>query len=330
MNLLVPLSEFVQYFRAFLRRDFNWVVYLYTALFLTVAIILNYRYAVLITLLNNHSGSGLGFVYGCLFFGIAYYGVAIPKLLFAGRWRQLLTFAFYVRTGLLVCLVAYVVFSNTYDWLVALTNQFSLVYTKRELYYVFYNLSHIKFFLFWTFGSLIFYVLTPVYWKKPLFYGLTFRRFNFRLYLTLFAFMLPLLYMASLQAAFLSTYPILKLKQKEVLFNLSAFQLLLLFEFIYSLAFVGTEVVFRGAFVLGLRDMLDEHAVLPMASIYCFIHFNKPLLEALSSIFGGYVLGVLVLATYNVIGGILIHVGIAWAMDFLSLWRKGFQFELAG
>jgi hypothetical protein len=40
--------------------------------------------------------------------------------------------------------------------------------------------------------------------------------------------------------------------------------------------------------------------------------------EAVSSIFGGYILGVIALQTRSIWGGILVHVGIAWMMEAIA------------
>ena len=55
-----------------------------------------------------------------------------------------------------------------------------------------------------------------------------------------------------------------------------------------------------------------------MAVIYCFLHLGKPLPEAISSFFGGYILGVLALRTSNIWGGILAHVGFALFLELFT------------
>jgi hypothetical protein len=55
-----------------------------------------------------------------------------------------------------------------------------------------------------------------------------------------------------------------------------------------------------------------------MISVYCFLHFGKPMGEAISSIFGGYILGVIAYNTKSISGGIIVHMGVAWMMDFFA------------
>lgn len=55
---------------------------------------------------------------------------------------------------------------------------------------------------------------------------------------------------------------------------------------------------------------------------YCSIHFGRPLGEAISSLFGGYLLGVLALSTRSIWGGLLIHIGIAWGMEIAAFLQR--------
>ncbi|BBM88921.1 hypothetical protein COTS27_00608 [Spirochaetota bacterium] len=320
------MKAFIRYVRDFIKKDFNFFVYAYTAVFLAVAIYFNYRYNFMTDKIGVHTGSWKGLGYGYLFFAVFYYGVAVPKLVIAREGWMLRSWSFYVRTSFLLLMLTIGIFSDTRKWVDAIVSVMSSFretdIDAKERYYLFYNASHFKFFVCWFSANFMMYVVTTRYYRKPSYYGLTLKAFNLKLYSLMFMVMIPLLYYASLQDSFLATYPILKIEFIDNVFNLSTLKLLLIFEIIYALAFVGTEVLFRGAFVLGLLDIVDHHAVLPMTSLYCVIHFNKPMLEAISAIFGGYLLGILALATFNVIGGILIHIAIAWGMDFLSIFRK--------
>ena len=67
--------------------------------------------------------------------------------------------------------------------------------------------------------------------------------------------------------------------------------------------------------VLAFARWAGKDAILPMAIFYCTIHFGKPLGECISSYFGGMILGVVSYHTRTIIGGFLVHVGIAWLME---------------
>jgi len=72
---------------------------------------------------------------------------------------------------------------------------------------------------------------------------------------------------------------------------------------------------------MSLSRILGGHVVLPMVATYMFLHYGKPLAESISSVFGGYILGIISLYTRKIWGGIMIHVGIAWLMELLGWWQ---------
>jgi hypothetical protein len=93
---------------------------------------------------------------------------------------------------------------------------------------------------------------------------------------------------------------------------------ILCYELPYGLGFIPTELFFRGFLVVGLSAYMGRAAVLPMVAAYAALHFGKPLTETISSVAGGFALGVLALHHRNIWGGVLIHVGIAWLMEIIA------------
>jgi len=92
----------------------------------------------------------------------------------------------------------------------------------------------------------------------------------------------------------------------------------LIYEISYGSDFISVELFFRGFLIMAFSRLLGENVVLAMAASYCFLHFGKPLGESVSSIFGGYILGIIALRTQHIWGGIMIHVGVAWLMEFFA------------
>ena len=76
-----------------------------------------------------------------------------------------------------------------------------------------------------------------------------------------------------------------------------------IYELAYSVDFFSIETLFRGFFVIGLGRFIGKEVIIPMVTIYCVIHFGKPLGETISSIFGGYLLGILAFYTRSILGG---------------------------
>jgi membrane protease YdiL (CAAX protease family) len=89
----------------------------------------------------------------------------------------------------------------------------------------------------------------------------------------------------------------------------------LLYELSYGSDFVSVELFFRGFLILAFIKVAGKDAILPMACFYCTIHFGKPLGECISSYFGGMILGIVVYNTRSIIGGLIVHLGIAWLME---------------
>jgi membrane protease YdiL (CAAX protease family) len=91
-----------------------------------------------------------------------------------------------------------------------------------------------------------------------------------------------------------------------------------IFEFFYGSNYVVTEFFFRGFLILALTRWIGPHIILPVAAFYVTIHIGKPLGETISSFFGGIILGVITYRTKSIWGGVLIHVGIAFAMEIAA------------
>lgn len=149
----------------------------------------------------------------------------------------------------------------------------------------------------------------------PAVFGLTAGNFRANPYFILLALMLPLVALASTQPDFLHTYP----KVKNIAFIAGyakpTWPWQLLYELSYGLDFLSIELFFRGLLVIGLARYAGEKAILPMAAFYCTIHFGKPLGECISSFFGGMILGVIALRTRSILGGLIVHLGLAWLME---------------
>lgn len=96
-----------------------------------------------------------------------------------------------------------------------------------------------------------------------------------------------------------------------------------LYEFGYSLQFVGVEAFFRGFLTFGLLPRFGALAVVVMTVPYTMIHFAKPMPEAFAAIAAGLILGVLAVRTRSFVPGIFLHVAVAVTMDLLVLGRLG-------
>jgi hypothetical protein len=166
---------------------------------------------------------------------------------------------------------------------------------------------------------LIFYMVIDR--EKSGVYGLT-TTSNSKPYLYLLLLLIPFIFLASFQKGFTDYYPVYKANTVSELWKWPSYLPMMVFEFFYGIDFINVEFLFRGFFVIGMTQILGKHSIVPMVVIYCLLHFGKPLGEATTSIFGGFILGIIAFYTRSIWGGIMIHVGIAWMMEALAYFSK--------
>ncbi|MBE0663194.1 MAG: CPBP family intramembrane metalloprotease [Bacteroidales bacterium] len=155
-------------------------------------------------------------------------------------------------------------------------------------------------------------------------YGLTFSKVDWKPYWIMLLVMVPLIYAATYLPDFLDYYPTYKRTGGDRFaeyYNISENWAITWYEAFYIGDFLFTELFFRGFLIIGMAKLLGKNAVLPMVAAYCMLHFGKPLGEAISSIFGGYILGIIALYSRNIWGGVFVHGGIAGLMELFAFWR---------
>lgn len=176
----------------------------------------------------------------------------------------------------------------------------------------------------WSVGAFTLYFCVPALIIRTVFghrladYGLTLRGVRGHLWVYLLLF-LPVLAMVLLVADapdFQAKYPFYR--EPRGLVDL------LVWEGFYAMQFFSLEFFFRGFMIHGVKDKLGRWAIFMMVVPYTMIHFSKPFYESLGAIGAGAVLGLLSLRTGSIFGGVLIHVGVAFAMDFAALYHRGF------
>ena len=136
-------------------------------------------------------------------------------------------------------------------------------------------------------------------------------------YLTLYIFILPVIWLVSQRADFQQTYPFFKPELGPFEKNF------ILFEIVYCLQFFAIEYFFRGFIVLGLKSRIGIASVLVMLAPYCMIHYYKPFPEAMGAIGAGLVLGTLSYRTGTILYGWFLHYAVALSMDLLALGQAG-------
>lgn len=175
-------------------------------------------------------------------------------------------------------------------------------------------------------GFVLLGIPCALYWffadrkRQPL-YGFKARGVTLWPYFILLLGMMPLLLAASTQSDFQQAYP-RAARTALPPDDPQWWPLTLFYELCYSIDFVVTEFFFRGFLILAFIKFVGPRAILPMCAFYVSIHFDKPLGEAISSFFGGLILGVLAYRTGSIYGGIIVHLGIALAMELIGWWVR--------
>jgi hypothetical protein len=163
-------------------------------------------------------------------------------------------------------------------------------------------------------GSILF-IIWKISDRDQPFYGIRTKQMNWKPYIIMLLIMVPLIAAASTQPDFLAVYPKLKLVADIGNIDELPWWQKLLFELSYGSDFITIELFFRGFLILAFIKWAGKDAILPMACFYCTIHFGKPLGECISSYFGGIILGIVVYHTRSILGGLMVHLGIAWLME---------------
>lgn len=251
-----------------------------------------------------------------LYHGTAYYGILFIIWIF-GKEKLNLTSNFWVKS-----LLGFIILgldSTYYSWS-GLIREIAPVQTVT-----FFNRLVVN-----SIGLLL--TLVPLMLVKRVFdrhdhqglYGLTFEKVDWKPYWLMLLVMVPLIYAATYLPGFLDYYPTYKRAGGASFasyYNISEWLTVLIYETFYIGDFLFTELFFRGFLIIGMAKLLGKNAVLPMAASYCVLHFGKPMGEAISSIFGGYILGIIALYSRNIWGGVFVHGGIAGLMELFAFWR---------
>lgn len=312
------MKKFLEYFRDFHRSYFDVRLYVFTALFIAVLILFNYTFDFEDSYIDSFYGKVVRMLFFFLYHALAYYGVLLI-IQFFGKEKLHLSARFWMKSlaGLMILGFDRGVYPFVSDLLLSdIPHQVYRFYFK-----VLYN----------AYGLLT--IVLPVGLLMCLFdrhsreglYGLRLKKVDFKAYGILLLLMMPVLLLATCLPDLLDYYPTYERaggKSFSVYYDVTEWIAKVVYEMVYLLDFVNTELLFRGLLIIGLSKMLGKNVVLPMVAAYAVLHFGKPLGETISSVFGGYILGIIALYSRNIWGGIFLHGGIALLMEIFASWRK--------
>lgn len=296
-----------------LQQDFHPLYYASCLSLLGIAIFFSYHTEFADTVLQTKQGY-VKYLYYFLFYGIPYFVTIALYAHFKSRQIIFLSIEFWVKSLLGLSVLA---LDSSAPFLLPLVTQLFDPSTQFWASKVIINAMSI-------FTIIVPLVIFHAVYEKDTndYYGLTPRHFNVRPYLVMLLIMLPVIIAISFHESFQRQYPMYKITLAHQHLGVDEWVTVAIYELAYGLDFITVEFLFRGFFVVGMASVLGRNSILPMSVIYCFLHFGKPMGEAISSIAGGYILGVVAYETRSIWGGVIVHMGIAWMMEIVSFLQK--------
>ena len=322
MTIFVPfnlqestsMKKFIAYFKGFHAGYFNARLYSTILLFIAILITFNYTLDVEHLYIKSFSSAPIRILLFFIYHAIAFYGVLFIIYLFDKK-RIEFTRSFWIKSLLGFAVLA--IDRGTPQLFATFLSKGCPGETMLFCFKVLINSSS------WLsiFGLLL--IMKLIFDRKDDngLYGLRFSQVNFKAYFILLLIMVPLVYGASFIPEFIDYYPVYKRTGGlgfANFYKLPEYVSKITFEFFYITDFLNTEVFFRGFLIIGLSKLIGKNAVLAMAATYCVLHFGKPMGETISSVFGGYILGILALYSRNIWGGVFVHGGTALLMEIFA------------
>ncbi len=312
------MKKVIQYILEFHRNYFSYSKYISVGIFISVLIVFNYSVDFENSTIDKYYGKSIRMVFYFLTHAFAYYGVLLI-LWMHDKTKVHFTVKFWVKSllGLLILGVDRGIFPFIMN--------FVLSDVPAVAYRFYFKLLFNFYGIFTIAGSLFLLKLIFDRNNHEGLYGLSSNKTNINAYFVLLALMIPVVYIGTYFPGFLEYYPTYKRSggfRFASFYQIGKWLSVLIYEFFYLIDFLNTELLFRGFLIIGLSKLIGKNTVLPMVACYAVLHFGKPWGETVSSVFGGYILGILALYSRNIWGGVFIHGGIALLMEFFAFWRQ--------
>lgn len=312
------MKKFFQYFKDFHKDYFHWGMYLSCLFFMGVTIVFNYTTFngnFEDNFIDKYTRSNLRPILFFLTHAITFWGCLFVIWLFRRKKDKIFTKAFWIKSSVVFAILS---IDRSFFFYYQLKNLVPIS-TVNFYYQCLPNISS------------LFTIMIPLFIFKYIFdrkedfglYGLKFTKVDFKPYWILLGLMMPILFLGvSLIPEVQNYYPTFRNVGSQSFtrfYNISRPIAFAIYETFYVSDFMFTELFFRGVLIIGFAKLLGKNCVIPMAATYAALHFGKPIAETVSSIFGGYILGVIALYSRNIWGGVFVHGGIAFFMDLFGM-----------
>lgn len=302
------MRKLYSYLKIFFKEEVKLSYLLVIAGFLALSIFFEYNYHLSSKLMGPYRRTLNHFFVNILFFSIPVFFSVLTYIYFYKRKDLFKNTTFWFVLLYIICAFAFrSYFYQHKDWITAMNNGVSdsfLIRCSNQI-----------------FKAMFVFMVVCVFWiisghsKKTVFYGFKLKGVDKKPYFLMLILMIPLITIASTQPDFLRKYPTFATFITGNTYNKVLLAKLSIYEFLYGFDYVAIELFFRGFVLYALSRFIGKGAIIPMATMYVFIHFGKPVGETMSSFFGGMILGVIAYETNSIIGGIIVHCGIAYMME---------------
>ncbi len=312
------MQKVIYQLKDFLKNDFNIYSYSWALIFLITSITINYTLNFEHKYINPTQSSGMSMFWFTLFYLFAWFIIAIPKLLIDKNYKTLTNPLFYVKILIFLSIIGIASgFGFQKKWNFGIED-------KLTHFYIIKSITQLKCLAIYT----IPFIAMKYFFDKSQsgIYGFSRKFGNGKIYLQMLLLVAPVIIIVSFTADFIHAYPRFQPWRFAEMQLMPLWASTSIFESLYIVDYVMVEWAFRGALVIGMISVMGKDAILPMVSVYVFLHFGKPLGESIGAMFGGYILGVLAYTTRHIWGGVILHAGIALIMEFMGF----FQFYIMG
>lgn len=301
-----------------LAADFNRKLYSALGLFLAVIVAVNYAINLENGIIDKYTGSEIRMLWYFLEMSFVYFVTAALVFYFNNTLHH-----FRSRRFWLIIIVALVLLSIDLGF--PYTRQIARRISGGDYWMYRWSYGIVNNTLDFFIQAVPLFVFAWVFERERENFGVNRKNIDLKPYWQILMVVAPLVIIASFEDGFRNYYPMYHkygIPEEKNLTGLPQWVLGLWFEIPYGMDFFNVEFLFRGMLVIGVSQVVGKDAILPMVSAYCALHFGKPLGECISSIFGGYILGVVAFYTRNIWGGVIVHMGLAWMMEIVAFIQK--------
>lgn len=299
-------------------KHFDLGLYVTILVFTAICIFFNYRYDFEDSIIDSYHGEPIKWLWMFLFHSIPFLAVCFLIYAFGKEKSWLTSSSFWVKFLIGFALLSFDRSFYGFDlWLKDIP--------RSHYYFILKCVNWASSLVLVVFPLLVLY---PFLERDPKrnWYGLAWKKFDPKPYLLLLGIAAVFLFVGSFFSDLNEYYPRYQASGASRLLRKSPdtpeWWLISLYELCYGSNFISVELIFRGFLIFAFTRTLGGYAVLPMVVTYAFLHFGKPIGETISSIFGGYILGIISYNSRNIWGGIFIHLGVAWLMELFG-WMQG-------